>query len=98
MSTIARIKRIKQSLTADQAEVLCQQWLPKGKRKARAWVCLSPFRAESTPSFYVYLTDSIGYYDFGSGQRGDMIDLCMKLHNVSLHEVIEAFEQMLGIE
>ncbi len=95
-----RITRIKSTLTATQAEALCKQWLPGGVRKGRAYVVKSPFRNENTPSFYVYLEPSIGFYDYGGGDppSGDMIDLCMRLFNVDLNEALEAFEQMLGIE
>lgn len=58
-------------------------------------VC-SPFRKERTPSFAVHQDG--GWYDFGSGDHGDIIDLCMRLHGVTITEAIEAFEQMLGIE
>jgi hypothetical protein len=94
----SRIDRIKSTLTEAQAEALCRQWLPKGRRKGRAWVCCSPFRAENTPSFYVYLTPKIGFYDYGAGHSGDMINLCCRLFNVSTRDALEAFEQMLGLQ
>lgn len=59
----------------------------------------SPFRQENTASFGVCRKpDGIGYYDFGTGEFGDMIDLCCKLHGVTLMEAVEAYEQMLGLQ
>jgi DNA primase len=59
----------------------------------------SPFRQENTGSFGVCRKpDGIGFYDFGSGEFGDMIDLCRKLHGVSLMDAVEAYEQMLGLQ
>ena len=84
-------------MNAAQAETLCRTWLPGGTRKGRAYVVKSPFRNENTPSFYVYLEPKIGFYDYGSGKHGDLIDLCCGLFNVELKDALEAFEQMLGI-
>lgn len=94
----SRIARIKAALEDYHVEALCKTWLPNGRLKGRAWVCRSPFRDEKTPSFYVYLAPSPGYYDYGSGQHGDIIDLCCKMFGVQIGEALEAFEQMLGID
>lgn len=93
MSRIATIKHhIKPHVLT-----LCRQWLPKGVVKGKWYMVCSPFRQERTPSFGVSLDDG-GFYDFGSGERGDMLDLTCRLHGVTIHEAIEAFEQMLGLE
>lgn len=93
MSRIARIK----SAIRPHVLTLCRQWLPKGVVRGRWYMVCSPFRHERTPSFGVCLDDG-GFHDFGAGDNGDIIDLCMRLHGVTLSEAIEAFEQMLGIE
>jgi hypothetical protein len=36
--------------------------------------------------------------DFTTGERGDMIDLSMRLFNDSLAETIDGFAEMLGIK
>ena len=96
---MSRIDRVKSTLTSEQVVVLCRQWLPRGKRQGGWYTCLSPFRNEGTPSFGVSLRGPhFRWKDFGSGDSGDIIDLCMKLHGATLAEAIEAFEQMLGIE
>ena len=52
-----------------------------------AWF-ISPMRQEKTPSFKVHLSRNI-WYDFGSGEGGNLIDLVMKLHNTSFRETID---------
>ena len=94
---MSRIARIKSQITGEQVEALCKAWLPAGKRKGQWWMVCSPFRDERTPSFGVKLTPSYGFYDFGTAEHGDMIDLCCRLHGVQLSDALEAFEQMLGI-
>jgi len=58
-------------------------------------VC-SPLREERTPSFGV--DERGGWYDFGNGKHGDIIDLTCLLHGVTIGEALEAFEQMLGLD
>ena len=53
----------------------------------------SPFRAESNPSFKVN-QDIKQWYDFGSGDNGNIIDLAMKLHKTdSVSEALRAIER-----
>jgi DNA primase len=52
-----------------------------------AWF-ISPMRQEKTPSFKVHLSRNV-WYDFGSGEGGNLIDLVMKLHNTSFRETID---------
>lgn len=54
---------------------------------------LSPFRNESEPSFKV--NRSINqWHDFGSGDKGNIIDLVMKLHQTdSVSEALQAIER-----
>ncbi|WP_394991654.1 toprim domain-containing protein [Emticicia sp.] len=58
----------------------------------------SPFRGDSTPSFYVYLNDN-KYHDFGSGESGgDIIQLATKFNEGSFTKAITELENMnLGI-
>jgi DNA primase len=94
---VSRIQKIKQALTPDAVLALCQAWLPRGRVQGRCYLLCSPFRSENTPSFAIYLKDG-HFYDYGSGECGDLIDLCMRLHGATMVEALEAFEQMLGIE
>ena len=57
----------------------------------------SPFRNESNPSFKV--NRSINQWrDFGSGEKGNIIDLAMKLYQTgSVSEALRAIEQALSI-
>ena len=47
----------------------------------------SPLRNESTPSFKVN-TERNQWYDFGSGEHGDIIDLVYALHRCTISEAI----------
>ena len=51
------------------------------------WYC-SPLRNESTPSFKVN-TERNQWYDFGTGEHGDIIDLVRALQHCSMNEAIE---------
>lgn len=50
---------------------------PDKTTRNRIWY-KSPFRSEKTPSFEV---DEIGFYDFGSNWRGDVISFVEKYYN-----------------
>jgi DNA primase len=56
-------------------------------RYSSAWF-LSPIRQEREPSFKVHLFKNV-WYDFGTGEGGNLIDLVMKLHNVNLPDALE---------
>jgi len=56
-------------------------------RYGSAWF-LSPMRKENTPSFKVNLSKNL-WYDFGTGEGGNLIDFVMKLHNANLPETLE---------
>jgi len=51
------------------------------------WYC-SPLRNESTPSFKVN-TERNQWYDFGTGEHGDIIDLVRALQHCTMNEAIE---------
>jgi len=48
----------------------------------------SPTRSEKTPSFKVDLNKNL-WYDFGTGEGGNLIDLVMKLNKYSVPEAME---------
>lgn len=52
-----------------------------------AWF-LSPIRAENDASFKVNIDKNV-WFDFGSGEGGDLITLVMKLSNVCVREALE---------
>ena len=56
----------------------------------------SPWRDDRSPSLGVSLTTGM-WRDFATGERGDMLDLSMKLFGDSLTETIEGFADMLGL-
>lgn len=96
---MSRIARVKEALKPEHVELLVKRWLQGGKWVGAWYMVRSPFRQENTASFGVCRKpDGIGYYDFGTGEFGDMIDLCCKLHGVTLMEAVEAYEQMLGLQ
>ena len=49
----------------------------------------SPFREDKHPSFYI---KNNFYYDFATGESGDVIDLYMRLNNASFPEAIKALQ------
>jgi len=52
-----------------------------------AWF-LSPMRQESTPSFKVNLNKNV-WFDFGSGEGGNIIALVMKLYKANVSEALQ---------
>jgi DNA primase len=60
---------------------------PTNIKYGSAWY-LSPFRQETTPSFKVNLNKNL-WFDFGSGEGGNLFKLVMKLCNCSSSEVFE---------
>ena len=79
------IQNIKQiSIT----EYLQQQgYSPARVQGIHFWYC-SPLRNESTPSFKVN-TERNQWYDFGTGEHGDIIDLVCALQHCTMNEAIE---------
>ena len=91
------ISAIKERLTSSHIEVLCRSWLPLGKRQGGWWVCCCPWREDKSPSLGVSL-ETGRWKDFTTKERGDMIDLSMRLFNDSLADTIDGFAEMLGIK
>jgi len=62
---------------------------PKYKRN-EYYRYYSPLRKENTPSFDVSLNKNV-WIDRGTGEGGTLIDLCMRLENISVSEVVKKF-------
>jgi hypothetical protein len=61
-----------------QAERICLDLLPDGRRQGHEWVARNPTRADGRPgSFCIHIggAKSGVWKDFASGQKGDMLDL-----------------------
>ena len=59
---------------------------PVKTKYGSAWY-QSPLRQEKTPSFKVDLNKNL-WYDFGTGEGGNLIDLVIKLNNYSVPEAL----------
>ncbi|MGL4519379.1 MAG: toprim domain-containing protein [Phocaeicola sp.] len=70
---------------------LAEQGILPSQERSGYGMYLSPFRAESLPSFKVDYTKNL-WYDFGSGEGGSIIDLVMNLEKCSTHEAIIKLE------
>ena len=79
------IQNIKQISITDY--LLQQGYSPARAQGIHFWYC-SPLRNESTPSFKVN-TERNQWYDFGTGEHGDIIDLVRALQHCTMYEAIE---------
>ena len=79
------IQHIKQIAITDYLQQ--QGYVPARVQGINYWY-YSPLRNESTPSFKVN-TERNQWYDFGSGEHGDIIDLVCALHRCSISEAIQ---------
>ena len=64
-----------------------QGYSPARVQGIHFWYC-SPLRNESTPSFKVN-TERNQWYDFGTGEHGDIIDLVRALQHCTMNKAIE---------
>jgi len=87
---------IKDNLNPHQLLMLCQDWLPDGKRKGDWWTCPTPWRVDNNPSFGVSLTTGC-WQDFSTGESGDIISLSMRLFNDTFTDTLDGFAEMLGL-
>ena len=78
------IQHIKQIAITDYLQQ--QGYAPARVQGMHYWY-YSPLRNESTPSFKVN-TERNQWYDFGSGEHGDIIDLVCALHRCTISEAI----------
>src|SRR5215468_405555 len=66
------------------------------KRSGRELKGLSPFKQERTPSFFV--NDQKGsWFDFASGQNGDVFKFVMLSEGLSFPEAVERLAQDAGV-
>ena len=79
------IQHIKQISITDYLQQ--QGYVPARVQGIHYWY-YSPLRNESTPSFKVN-KERNQWYDFGSGEHGDIIDLVCALHRCSISEAIQ---------
>ena len=79
------IQHIKQIAIIDYLQQ--QGYAPARVQGIHYWYC-SPLRRERTSSFKVN-TERNQWYDFGSGEHGDIIDLVCALHRCSISEAIQ---------
>ena len=70
---------------------LAEQGISPKQERAGYGMYLSPFRAETAPSFKVDYNKNL-WYDFGSGEGGSIIDLVMKLDSCTINEAIAKLE------
>ena len=79
------IQNIKQISITDYLQQ--QGYSPARVQGIHFWYC-SPLRNESTPSFKVN-TERNQWYDFGTGEHGDIIDLVRALQHCTMNKAIE---------
>ena len=79
------IQNIKQISITDYLQQ--QGYSPARVQGIHFWYC-SPLRNESTPSFKVN-TERNQWYDFGTGEHGDTIDLVCALQHCTISKAIE---------
>lgn len=79
------IQNIKQISITDYLQQ--QGYSPARVQGVHYWYC-SPLRKDSTPSFKVN-TERNQWYDFGSGEHGDIVDLVCALFRCSISEAID---------
>ncbi|KAA6304082.1 DNA primase, partial [termite gut metagenome] len=65
--------------------------MPQRENKQQGMYC-SPLRTENHPSFKVDYHLNL-WRDFGSGEGGSIIDLVMKMENISFHEAASKLEK-----
>lgn len=85
---------------AGEAEPICRELLPNGKRKGSEWV-VGSIHGEEGESMQVHLSgDKAGVWkDFSSSDKGgDLIDLYMQTQGATIREAIEWAKGYLGIE
>src|ERR1700688_2722596 len=64
----------------------------KLRKQSRAFIALSPFNKEKSPSFTV--NDQKGFFhDFSSGKHGDIFGFVMETEGVAFPEAVERLAQ-----
>jgi DNA primase len=76
-------------------EQLIPRWVPGAVRKGGWMMACSPFRDDKHPSFGVSL-ETGWYRDFATGEKGDLIDLLVKLRGISKVEAARELARVVG--
>ncbi len=66
------------------------------KKAGREWKGLSPFSAEKSPSFFVN-DQKQAWFDFSSGQNGNIFDFVMRTEGLSFPEAVERLAGDAGL-
>jgi len=66
-------------------------------KSGREWKGLSPFSAEKTPSFFVN-DQKMAWFDFSSGQNGNIFDFLMRTEGLSFPEAVERLAADAGLQ
>ena len=67
------------------------------KKRGRNFFGLSPFRSETKPSFSVAPEKNM-WYDFGSGQGGNVVQFLIEYEKISFSEAIRSLAEKNNIE
>jgi DNA primase len=65
-------------------------------KAGREWKGLSPFTSEKSPSFFVN-DQKMAWFDFSSGQNGNIFDFVMKTEGLSFPEAVERLAGEAGL-
>ena len=66
-------------------------------KAGREWKGLSPFNAEKSPSFFVN-DQKMAWFDFSSGQNGNIFDFVMRTEGLSFPEAVERLAGEAGLQ
>ena len=66
-------------------------------KAGREWKGLSPFSSEKTPSFFVN-DQKMAWFDFSSGQNGNIFDFVMRTEGLSFPEAVEKLAREAGLD
>jgi DNA primase len=66
-------------------------------KAGREWKGLSPFSAEKSPSFFVN-DQKMAWFDFSSGQNGNVFDFVMRTEGLSFPEAVERLAGEAGLQ
>ncbi len=83
MTNIQQLKRL------SIRDYLSQRGIQPARDNTRCGFYLSPLRAEHTPSFKVDYVLNL-WHDFGTGERGSIIDLVMRMENCDFMQAVHS--------
>ena len=66
-------------------------------KAGREWKGLSPFSSEKSPSFFVN-DQKMAWFDFSSGQNGNIFDFVMRTEGLSFPEAVERLALDAGLD